>query len=57
MPLHDPAAMATAIDEGLLETKLLHVDIETKGNITRGKTVVDIYGVTGKNPMQMLLLI
>lgn len=50
VPLHDPAAMATAIDEGLLETKLLHVDIETKGNITRGKTVVDIYGVTGKKP-------
>lgn len=50
VPLHDPAAMAAVIDESLLKTKLLHVDIETRGDVTRGKTVVDVYGVTGKRP-------
>jgi inosine-uridine nucleoside N-ribohydrolase len=48
--LHDPLAVATVIDPTILETKSLHVDIETKGEFTRGATVVDIYGVTGKEP-------
>lgn len=48
--LHDPAAVAAVIDESLITTKYLHVDIETKGEFTSGKTVVDIYQVTGKKP-------
>lgn len=48
--LHDPAAVAAAIDETLIKTRYLHADVETKGEFTSGKTVVDIYEVTGKKP-------
>jgi len=49
-PLHDALAVSYVIDRTILETKLLHVDIETNGKFTRGQTVVDIYGVTKKIP-------
>jgi len=47
-PLHDPLAVSYIIDNTILDTKFLHVDIETYGQFTRGQTVVDIYGVTKK---------
>ena len=47
-PLHDPLAVSYVIDKTILDTKFLHVDIETYGQFTRGQTVVDIYGVTKK---------
>lgn len=46
--MHDPFAIAAFIDPEVLVTKEYHVDIETKGEFTKGKTVVDIYNVTGK---------
>jgi len=49
-PLHDALAVSYLIDETILKTKYLHVDIETKGEFTRGETVVDIYGITKKEP-------
>ncbi|RKX82572.1 MAG: pyrimidine-specific ribonucleoside hydrolase RihA, partial [Spirochaetes bacterium] len=49
-PLHDPLTVAYLIDSSILTTKPLHVDIETKGEFTRGRTVADIYRVTGKKP-------
>lgn len=48
--LHDPLAVAAVIDPTILDTRSLHVDIETAGEFTRGATVVDLYGVTGKRP-------
>jgi pyrimidine-specific ribonucleoside hydrolase len=50
MPLHDPLAMATVLDPTIVETRLLPVTIETQGQYTTGRTVVDFYGVTGKKP-------
>ncbi len=47
-PLHDPVAVARVIDPDLLDTKLCHVSIETKGELTTGATVVDYYDVLGK---------
>ena len=47
-PLHDALAVSYVIDNTILDTKFLHVDIETYGQFTRGQTVVDIYGVTKK---------
>lgn len=49
-PLHDPLAVAYVIDKSILTTKFLNVEIETKGELTSGQTVVDYYGVTGKKP-------
>ena len=41
MPLHDPLAMALAIDPGLVRTRPLPVRVETKGVHTRGMSVAD----------------
>jgi len=49
-PLHDALAVSYVIDPSILETKYLRVDIETRGEFTRGETVVDVYRVTGKSP-------
>ena len=46
--MHDPFTVAAAIDPTLIKTKHLFVDIETEGDFTLGKTVVDLYGVTGE---------
>ena len=50
LALHDPFVLACAIDESLAEFKECHVVVETQGVLTRGKTVTDIFGVTGKTP-------
>lgn len=39
--LHDPLAVAVAIEPSLVETEPLHVDVETRGNVTCGMTVAD----------------
>ncbi len=49
-PLHDPLAVAAVIDPTLIRTKPLYVDVEIHGELTRGATVADVYGVTGKLP-------
>ncbi len=49
-PLHDALALSVLIDPSVVKTKPLHVDIETKGEFTRGATVTDVYGITGKAP-------
>lgn len=49
-PLHDAVAVAAAIKPNLLKTDLLHVDIETSGEFTRGATVVDVNKVTEEKP-------
>ncbi|MCD6504351.1 nucleoside hydrolase [Candidatus Bathyarchaeota archaeon] len=45
-PLHDPLTVAYRIDPTLMKTQLLYVDVETKGELTRGETVADLR--TGK---------
>jgi len=40
--LHDPLAVAVAIKEGLVRYRDLHVEVETRGEITRGMTVAEI---------------
>ena len=49
--LPDPIAMAVAIDPGVATAvKHLYVDVETKGELTRGAVVVDHLGITGEQP-------
>lgn len=38
-PMHDPLAMGAVIDPTLITTEDMHVDIETRGELTRGETV------------------
>ncbi len=49
-PLHDPVALAAVLEPGLLETRPMRVDVECESELTRGETVCDFYGVTGKKP-------
>jgi purine nucleosidase len=48
--IHDPLAVATALDRGLVTTEPLHVDVETRGALTTGMTVADRRRLTGKAP-------
>jgi len=48
-PMYDPLAVATAIDPTLVTLKDMHVDVETKGEFTRGETVANRMGSNEKN--------
>jgi purine nucleosidase len=47
--IHDPLAVAAALDRGLVETEPLYVDVETRGEITTGMTIADRRGLTGRS--------
>jgi inosine-uridine nucleoside N-ribohydrolase len=49
-PLHDPVAVAAVLEPGLLKTRAMRVDIECGSDLTRGETVCDFHGVTGRTP-------
>src|SRR5438132_3962061 len=46
--MHDPLALALALDESLGETRAGTVDVELAGKLTRGMTVVDWGGLWGR---------
>ncbi|GKX30413.1 ribosylpyrimidine nucleosidase [Vallitalea longa] len=48
--MHDPLAAATLIDSSVVETEDYYVDVELKSDITRGKTVTDVFRVTENKP-------
>jgi purine nucleosidase len=47
--MYDPLAVATAIDPTLVTLKDMHVDVETKGEFTRGESVANRMGSDEKN--------
>jgi inosine-uridine nucleoside N-ribohydrolase len=49
-PLHDAVAVAAVLEPALLETRPMRVDVECESDLTRGETVCDVYGVTGRRP-------
>jgi pyrimidine-specific ribonucleoside hydrolase len=49
-PLHDPVAVAAVLEPALLKTRPMRVDVECESELTRGETVCDLYGVSGKPP-------
>ncbi len=42
-PVHDPCAVAAVIDPDVLQAQRMHVEIETRGEWTTGRTVCDVY--------------
>ncbi len=50
VPLHDPCCVAALIRPGLITTKAMDVQIETTSALTLGRTVCDVWGVTGRAP-------
>ena len=47
--MYDPLAVATVIDPKLVTLKEMHVDVETKGEFTRGETVANRMGSNENN--------
>jgi purine nucleosidase len=47
-PLHDPCVIAYVLKPEIFKTKHVNVAIETQSELTRGMTVVDWWGVTGR---------
>jgi inosine-uridine nucleoside N-ribohydrolase len=47
--MYDPLAVATVIDPTMVKWKELHVDVETKGEFTRGETVANRMGANERN--------
>jgi inosine-uridine nucleoside N-ribohydrolase len=47
-PLHDALAVAHLIKPQVIKTRRMNVEIETDGELTRGRTVADVYGISGR---------
>jgi purine nucleosidase len=48
-PMYDPSAVAVAVDASLVKTQDMHVDVETRGEFTRGETVGNRHGAVERN--------
>jgi purine nucleosidase len=51
-PMYDPSAVAIAIDPTLVKTQSMHVDVETRGEFTRGETVANRHNAVERNVLQ-----
>ena len=49
-PLHDALAVAHLLRPEVIRTRRMNVEIETAGEFTRGRTVADVYGISGRAP-------
>ena len=49
-PVHDALAVAQVIRPRLVETKHVHVVVETQSELCRGRTVADVWRRTGNEP-------
>jgi len=49
-PVHDALAVASLVRPDVITTKRMNVEIETTSDLTRGRTVADIYGISGRKP-------
>jgi inosine-uridine nucleoside N-ribohydrolase len=47
-PIHDAVAVANVALPDMIERRSYRVDVETVSELTRGRTVVDLHGVSGK---------
>lgn len=48
-PMYDPLAVGVAIDATLMKAPAMHVDVETRGEFTRGETVANRHGTIERN--------
>jgi purine nucleosidase len=48
-PMYDPLAVGVAIDSTLVKAPEMHVDVETRGDFTRGETVANRRGYVERN--------
>jgi purine nucleosidase len=48
--IHDPLVVAVALDETLVETQAVAVDVDTSGGVGDGQTIADFRGLWGRKP-------
>jgi len=48
-PMYDPLAIGAAIDPTIMTTKAMHVDVETRGEFSRGETVANRQNTVERN--------
>ncbi|MGC1832004.1 MAG: nucleoside hydrolase [Candidatus Acidiferrales bacterium] len=48
-PMYDPLAVGTAVDPAIVTTEAMHVDVETRGEFTRGETVANRHNTVERN--------
>jgi len=48
-PMYDPLAVGVAIDASLVKAPPMHVDVETRGEFTRGETVANRHNAVERN--------
>ena len=51
-PMYDPLAVGVAIDAALVTAPPMHVDVETRGEFTRGETVANRRGYIERNVLR-----
>jgi purine nucleosidase len=51
-PMYDPLAVGVAIDATLVKSPEMHVDVETRGEFTRGETVANRHGTVERNVLR-----
>ena len=49
-PVHDALCIAYLVDATVIGGRRVHVDVETRGELTVGRTVMDTHGRFGKEP-------
>jgi inosine-uridine nucleoside N-ribohydrolase len=48
-PMYDPLAVGTAVDPSIVVTQAMHVDVESRGEFTRGETVANRRNAVERN--------
>jgi purine nucleosidase len=51
-PMYDPLAVGAAIDASILKTQAMHVDVETRGEFSRGETVANRTNAVERNVLR-----
>ena len=51
-PMYDPLAVGVAIDASLVKAPAMHVDVETRGEFTRGETVANRHNLVERNVLR-----
>jgi inosine-uridine nucleoside N-ribohydrolase len=49
-PVHDALCVASLVEPDIIETEAYHVDVETRGALTVGRTVIDTNFRSGREP-------